>query len=213
MSAFVLSCALLFTLTHAKSIRGPQCWTETKKCRYAAFAAGYECKDYYVDKQTLCHPKMKYKKKCNKVFYSPRTRPAKPSDYVDWEQTKSTRVSYDKNYGPHMQGYPQTGTSDYYYTKKLPSKPYGVTQDPFPPPTGSNAPGELGYVVPPKTVTQKSAYTSPPAYTASPRSAKSSKYTVAPKATQTPVYAAPSYGPASSPPSKTSGAQHPQYSY
>ncbi len=91
VSMIALCLCLFFALAHSSSI--PPCatyWKETKKCYYVAVAAGYECKDYYVDKYARCHPKMKYKKKCEKTVYSPSARPKKPADYIAWDQAKST---------------------------------------------------------------------------------------------------------------------------
>ncbi|CAN8069569.1 unnamed protein product [Agarophyton chilense] len=102
------------------------CWMETKKCCYKEEADGYECKDYYAEKYSRCYAKFKYVRKCDKA--ENHGKPEKPNDRV--EKTKCNKVYYDKNYGPHVQGYPSGGESEWYGSEELPVKPYGVEGEP-----------------------------------------------------------------------------------
>lgn len=184
--------------TAAPTAMPSTCWYEKRKCRWEASTSGYRCKDYYGEKYARCHPMMKYKKKCDKAEIMPSPRPTKPEDYTVWEQTKSTLVSYDTNYGPHVANYPAGGASDYYYTGKLPKHPHGVKDKPVPAPTAApkyTAPPTAApkYTAPP-TVAPKtsgsggSKYTTPPAHTAPPQTSGSggSRYTTPPAPAQPP---------------------------
>ena len=49
-------------------------------------------------------------------------------------EERSKLVSYNPNYGTHVNNYPASGSSEYYYTEKLPVSPRGFTNNPPPPP-------------------------------------------------------------------------------
>ncbi len=162
----VLSVLLIATVATATSYVAPepQCWKETRKCRWLPKHEGYKCKDYYADKYARCHPVMKYKQECDKPTYMPKHRPTKPEDTVNWEVTNSTVVSYNKYYAT-----PEHGDSDYYYTKSLPKHPKN-----YPAVKTSSSP----------KYTAPSKYTTAPEYTSAPRATK-------PTANPSPVYANP----------------------
>lgn len=104
------------------------CWKESRKCCYKEEVLGYECKDWYASKCARCHPKVKYVKKCEK---KEEDKPKKPDDRIKMETTETAK--YDSNYGPHVQGYPADGCSKTYSTEKLPTRPYGITAQPYAP--------------------------------------------------------------------------------
>ena len=128
----VFSVLLIATVATAASYVAPDshCWTETRKCRWMPKHEGYKCKDNYGEKYARCYPVMKYKQECDKPTYMPEPRPTQPEDYVNWEVTDSSMVSYTKYYET-----PTQGCSDYYYTKSLPKHPKdypAVTPSPSP---------------------------------------------------------------------------------
>ena len=135
------------------------CWTETKKCRYEA-EHGYTCQDYYPEKYARCYPTITYKKICDDPTIHPSPMPTHPKDLIDKGDGKSKIIKYDPNYGSHVKDYPAKGTSDYYYTDKLPTYPKGVTKYPSPPPKYT-APPTYAPVYTAKP-TKAPIYTTPP---------------------------------------------------
>lgn len=105
-----------------------QCWSETKRCCYKEVQDGYECQDDYATKQAQCHPKMTYKLECDKSKREGKPK-KKPENRVEYSHTET--VHYDDRYGAHVKGYPAGGESKTYFTEELPTKPYGVTAEPF----------------------------------------------------------------------------------
>lgn len=134
------------------------CWVVSKKCCYEEVNAGYECKDFYAYKYARCHPVIDYAEKCDDVKEEPAEHP-KPQGHTKYEE--SIIKNYDANYGPHVEGYPETGESEYYETAVIPQKPHGVPGDPYPAPqlyeeesvtseSNSYAAGDAGYDAPPE---------------------------------------------------------------
>ena len=106
------------------------CWTYSKTCCYEQVHKGYECKDFYVYKYARCHPVIDYEEICGEIKEHPQQHP-KPEGYVAYEDT--IIKNYDSRYGPHVQGYPSGGESEYYKTSHIPQKPYGVSGEPTEP--------------------------------------------------------------------------------
>ncbi|PXF46109.1 hypothetical protein BWQ96_04115 [Gracilariopsis chorda] len=102
------------------------CWMETKKCCYLEEADGYKCKDYYAHKYSRCYAKFKTVRKCDRA--EEHGKPERPKPRVN--RKECTKQYYDKNYGPHVEGYPSGGESVWYDAKDLPKKPYGVQSEP-----------------------------------------------------------------------------------
>lgn len=132
------------------------CWLVSKKCCYEEVHAGYECKEFYAYKYSRCHPVIDYAEKCEDVKDESAEHP-KPLGHTKFEEAIIKK--YDANYGPHVEGYPETGESEYYETAVHPQKPHSVPGDPYLTPqeyegvsvtsqSNSYLAGDAGYVVP-----------------------------------------------------------------
>lgn len=91
---------------------------------------GYKCRDFYQHKYARCHPVIDYEQECTEETDIPEHHP-KPERKTKFEET--IIKNYDPNYGPHVQGYPQKGESELYFTEDIPARPHGVTGEPFAP--------------------------------------------------------------------------------
>lgn len=107
------------------------CWVVSKTCCYEEVQTGYECKDFYEYKYARCHPVIDYVERCSRVTEEPAEHP-KPMGRTKTEET--VIKNYDANYGPHVDGYPPEGESEFYETPTIPHRPYSVPGAPHPPP-------------------------------------------------------------------------------
>lgn len=121
--------------------KGKSCWVVSKTCCYEEVHVGYECKDFYEYKYARCHPVIEYAEMCSEVREDPAEHP-KPAGRTKVEET--VIKNYDANYGPHVDGYPQGGESEYYETAVIPHKPHGVRGEPHPPPQRYEHAGTAG---------------------------------------------------------------------